>query len=110
MRKWAPQLSERPRGQVMGSDPGQGADMLQKWHLVAGAILAILALSAGCSRQAAAESRVRSVEARIDGITCPTCVPPLTAALKRQYDKSTIDVDDDKDTATVHFAAGDSFS
>jgi len=84
--------------------------MLQKWHLVAGAILAIVALSAGCSRQAAAESRVRSVEARIDGITCPTCVPPLKSALKRQYDKSTIEVDDDKDTATVHFAAGDSFS
>ena len=39
-----------------------------------------------------------------------TCVPPLTASLRRQYDKSTIDVDDDKDTATIQFAANERFS
>src|SRR3954469_12178347 len=74
-------------------------------------IVSMLALAggAGCSR-AAAESRVRSVEARVDGITCPTCVPPLKASLKREYDKSTIDVDDDHDTASVHFAEGENFS
>jgi len=64
---------------------------------------------AACSRRAP-ESRIKSIEARIDGITCPTCVPPLTKSLRRQYDKSTIDVDDDKDTATIHFAADESFS
>src|SRR5437879_9271556 len=65
--------------------------------------------SAACSRRAP-ESRVRSIEARIDGILCPTCVPPLKASPKRQYDQSAIEVDDDKDTATIHFAAGENFS
>jgi hypothetical protein len=69
----------------------------------------LLVAAAGCNRRAP-ESRITSVEARIDGITCPTCVPPLRASLKRQYEKSTIDVDDDKDTATVHLADGESFS
>src|SRR3954469_9269340 len=83
--------------------------MLQRRLLFAGAIVAIAALQQAGSRPAA-ESRVKSVEARIDGITCPTCVPPLKASLKRQYDKSQIDVDDDKDTATVTFADGEQFS
>ena len=76
----------------------------------AGLTLSVLIVSqAGCSRRAP-ESRIKSVEARIEGITCPTCVPPLKASLRRQYDKSTIDVDDDKDTATIHFAANENFS
>jgi hypothetical protein len=83
--------------------------MMQGRLLFAGAIVAIAALHATCSRPAA-ESRIKSVEARIDGITCPTCVPPLKASLKRQYDKSAIDVDDEKDTATIQFAADESFS
>ena len=58
----------------------------------------------------APESRVKSIEARIDGLTCPTCVPPLRASLKRQYGKSAIDVDDDKDTATIRFAEKEHFS
>jgi len=79
--------------------------------LEAGLILATLAGDAACDRAAPApESRVKSVVARIDGITCPTCVPPLEASLKRQYGQSIIDVDDDKDTATVQFAEQDQFS
>ena len=72
-------------------------------------ILSVLAGTAGCSRHAP-ESRITSIEARIDGITCPTCVPPLTASLTREYPKSTIEVDDDKDTATIRFAKDDAFS
>ena len=68
-----------------------------------------LAFSVSCNRHAP-ESRVKSLEARIDGITCPTCVPPLTKSLKREYGKSAIEVDDDKDMATVRFAEGDEFS
>src|SRR6187399_2703415 len=72
-------------------------------------ILSVLAWAAGCSRHAP-ESRVKSIEARIDGITCPTCVPPLTASLKRQYQESAIEVSDDKDTATIQFAEKEHFS
>ena len=54
---------------------------------------------------------MRSVEARIKGITCASCVPPLTAALRGQFDKATaIAVDDDRDTATVHFDPRQDFS
>jgi hypothetical protein len=68
-------------------------------------------LVAGCARRAHEESRVRSVEARIDGITCPTCVPPLTASLRRQFDKAVaIDVDDVRDTATVRLDPQQEFS
>lgn len=75
-----------------------------------GVILSMLAFgTAACSRRAL-ESRIKSVEARIEGISCPTCVPPLKASLKRQYDKSAIDVDDEKDTATIHFAENENFS
>jgi hypothetical protein len=71
----------------------------------------MLVFATGCSRHAPGpESRVKSVEARIDGITCPTCVPPLTASLRRQYVKSAIEVDDDKDTATIRFAENENFS
>src|SRR5689334_1015978 len=73
-------------------------------------IALIIATAAfACSRRPP-ESRVRNVEARIDGLTCPTCVPPLKASLKRAYAKSDIDVDDDRDTATVRFADGENFS
>lgn len=69
----------------------------------------ITLLSAGC-HGTPPPSGVTSVEARIDGITCPTCVPPLQASLKKQYQTSAIAVDDDKDTATVQFAKGEEFS
>jgi hypothetical protein len=72
-------------------------------------IVSVLAFGAGCSRHVP-ESRVTSVEARIDGITCPTCVPPLTASLRREYPKSAVQVDDDKDTAAIRFAKDDNFS
>ena len=71
--------------------------------------LAALLLAAACS-QRRPESRVRAVEARIDGLTCPTCVPPLMKSLKRQYAASAVDVDDDKDMATVKFADTETFS
>jgi hypothetical protein len=82
------------------------------YRRAAGAALTLSVLvigEAACHRRAP-ESRVKSVEARIDGITCATCVPPLTKSLRRQYDKSAIEVDDDKDTATIHFAANENFS
>jgi hypothetical protein len=66
-------------------------------------------LTAAC-RRTPPPSGVTAVEARIDGITCPTCVPPLQASLKRQYQTSAINVDDEKDTATVQFAKGEDFS
>jgi len=75
----------------------------------AGLLALTLAAGGACSRRAP-ETRITAVEARIDGITCPTCVPPLTASLKRQYGKSAVEVDDDKDTATIRFAKGDEFS
>lgn len=66
-------------------------------------------LSAACHRTPP-PSGVTAVEARIDGITCPTCVPPLQASLRRQYQTSAINVDDEKDTATIRFAKGEDFS
>lgn len=69
---------------------------------------AVVLLLAACGR--APESRVTLVEARIDGITCPTCVPPLKNALKQQYAGSSVDVDEANNTATVHFIPSDKFS
>ena len=73
-------------------------------------ILAVLIFDATACNRRAPESRIKSVEARIDGITCPTCVPPLMASLKRTYHNSAIDVSDDKDTATIRFAENENFS
>src|SRR4029079_4594258 len=72
-------------------------------------VLSLLAPAAACHRHAP-ESRVKSVEARIDGITCPTCVPPLTASLTRPYQQSAVEVSDEKDTATIQFADNENFS
>ena len=73
--------------------------------------LAALALPLeGCRAAAQEESRVKSVEARIDGLTCPTCVPPLTNSLHQRFDKAVIEVDDEKDTATVRFDEQQAFS
>jgi hypothetical protein len=69
----------------------------------------LVAISAACARRPP-ESRVKSIEARIDGITCPTCVPPLKASLKRQYNASVIEVDDTRNTATIRFAKNENFS
>jgi hypothetical protein len=77
--------------------------------LLVGVTLSLVTLASACHR-AAPESRIRSVEARIDGITCPTCVPPLKASLRREYEKSAIEVDESRNTATVQFAANESFA
>ena len=78
--------------------------------LIGGALVAILAVSSDACSRRPPESRIRTVEARIDGITCPTCVPPLHDSLKRQYKQSAIDVSDEKDTATVRFSEHEDFS
>jgi hypothetical protein len=68
-------------------------------------------IAAGCGGAAKEESRIRTVEAKIDGLTCAACEPPLTAALRRQFgDAVEIDVDDERDTATVRLDAGQAFS
>src|SRR5437763_16652311 len=82
---------------------------MQRSKAYRAARLAVMALIAGCNRRAP-ESRVKSLEARIDGLTCPTCVPPLTKSLTREYRQSAIEVDDDKDTATIKFDARDTFA
>jgi hypothetical protein len=81
-------------------------------HRTAGLVLLCSSLAAltACHVHPPVESRVKSVEARIDGITCPTCVPPLTNSLKRQWAQSAVDVNDDKDTATIQFAGNEDFS
>ena len=67
-------------------------------------------LLAGCQLRPH-ESRVRAVVARIDGITCPTCVPPLKASLRRQFDKAVaIDVDDVTHTAAIRMDPNQEFS
>jgi copper chaperone CopZ len=73
-------------------------------------VLAVAALAAAAACQRAPESRVKAIDARIDGITCPTCVPPLRTSLTREYGASTIEVDDDTDAARVTFAGADQFS
>ncbi len=97
---------------LLWPQPAKGSgtlNMMPAPTVCATAILSMVMFGAACSRPAP-ESRIKSVEARIDGLTCPTCVPPLTASLKQQYGKSAIEVDDDKDTATIHFAENDNFS
>jgi len=80
-------------------------------HLVKPLIVGAAVVLAACHHaHPAPESRVKSVVARIDGITCPTCVPPLTNSLKKQFGQAAVEVDDDKDTASVQFAADEEFS
>lgn len=81
--------------------------MRQRTMLSALALLAAVATGA-CHR--AAESRVKSLDAKIDGLTCPTCVPPLQKSLQAQYGRSTIHVDDDKDSAQITFDKGEQFT
>jgi len=77
--------------------------------LLSSALAGLAALAAaGCTRVDAAG--VRTVEAKIDGITCQACVPPLTKSLKRHFTHADVAVDDDKDTATLKLAGGQNFS
>jgi len=71
------------------------------------ALLSLILASAACARDAAG---VRTVEAKIDGITCDKCVPPLTKSLQRRFAKANVVVDDASDTATLHLARGEAFS
>jgi len=71
-------------------------------------LAAAIVVSSACGRPP--QSRVTAIEARIDGITCPTCVPPLEASLRRQYAASTVEVDESKETATVRFTPKDRFT
>ena len=64
--------------------------------------------AAGCTRVDAAG--VRTVEAKIDGITCQACVPPLTKSLQRRFKQAAVDVDDANDTATLRLKRGETFS
>lgn len=80
---------------------------MQRTRLAALALLAAVT-AAGCHR--AAESRIKSLDAKIDGLTCPTCVPPLQRSLQAQYGRSTIHVDDDRDSAQITFADKEQFT
>jgi copper chaperone CopZ len=73
-------------------------------------LFALVSIAAsGCARAEA--SGVRTVEAKIDGITCPTCIPPLTKALRRQFSAATaVDVSDETKTATVTWDKKQEFS
>jgi hypothetical protein len=74
------------------------------------ACVAALASLVACGTSAQEESRVKSVVARIDGLTCPTCEPPLRSSLQARFDKAAVEVDDEKDTATVRFDGKQPFS
>ena len=73
-------------------------------------VAAALALAACGGAAAKEQSGVKRVDAKIDGLTCELCVPPLTASLKQQFgEQATIEVDDETDTATVRLAKGQKF-
>ena len=73
-------------------------------------VAATLALAACGGAAAKEQTGVKRVDAKIDGLTCETCVPPLTAALKQQFgEQATIEVDDETDTATVRLAKDQKF-
>lgn len=55
-------------------------------------------------------SGVRLVEAKIDGITCDKCVPPLTKSLQKHFKRANVVVDDASDTATLRLPGGQAFS
>jgi hypothetical protein len=71
---------------------------------------ALLGSLVACGTSAQEVSRVKSVEARIDGLTCPTCEPPLRTSLQSRFDKAAVEVDDEKDTTTVRFDEKQAFS
>ena len=80
--------------------------------LIAAAALVAATLALGACGGAAAKEQtgVKRVDAKIDGLTCETCVPPLTAALKQQFgEQAAIEVDDETDTATVRLAKDQKF-
>src|SRR5262249_4119207 len=72
--------------------------------------LALTALLPTACGRASAEPGVRTVEARIDGITCASCVPPLTASLRKHFKDAGSKVDDENDTATLRLDGRQAFS
>jgi hypothetical protein len=74
--------------------------------LIAVTLLATLFATACAGRQ----DGVRLVQARIDGLTCDKCVPPLTKSLHNRFASAAVVVDDDKDTATLRWKRGEAFS
>jgi hypothetical protein len=74
------------------------------------ACLASLLLVA-CGTGAHEENGVRAVEAKIEGLTCPACVLPLTTSLKQSFDQAAaVLVDDGIGTALVRFDSRQQFS
>ena len=91
-------------------EPTNACVSLLRLAVRTGACLVPLLLVA-CGASAKEESRVRTVEASVDGLTCPTCAPLLTASLWRHFDQAVaVDVDDERGTVTVEFDAGQDFS
>jgi hypothetical protein len=74
---------------------------------VLGSTLCLLMLAAACSRDTGG---VRLVQAKIDGITCDKCVPPLTKSLQAHFKSASVVVDDASDTATLKMARAGAFS
>lgn len=73
-------------------------------------VAATLALAACGAAGAKEQSGVKRIDARIDGLTCESCEPPLTASLKQQFGaQATVEVDDETDTATVRLAKDQKF-
>jgi hypothetical protein len=71
---------------------------------------ALIACSLIISACAGPQDGVRLVQARIDGLTCDKCVPPLTKSLHNHFASAAVVVDDDKDTATLRWKRGEAFS
>ena len=76
----------------------------------AAASAALIACSLLLSACGGRQDGVRFVEAKIDGLTCDKCVPPLTKSLHTHFASAAVVVDDDKDTATLRWKRGELFS
>jgi hypothetical protein len=75
--------------------------------IVSSLLLALTLAAAACGGH---PDGVRRVEARIDGLTCDKCVPPLTKSLQKHFSSAKVAVDDASDTATLHWKSGQAFS
>jgi hypothetical protein len=71
---------------------------------------ALLALAVTLAACGGPQDGVRRVQARIDGLTCDKCVPPLTRSLQNHFANAAVLVDDDADTATLRWTQGQAFS
>ena len=67
----------------------------------------VLLFAAACGGDG---SGVRVVQAKIDGITCDKCVPPLTKSLQKHFKNAAVVVDDTSNTATLQMRRGGPFS